>query len=133
MPFCYKQRRKWKYNHERETNVCSVGAGCCSSLHFSMLFWLELQGTLICARKRSRIRLKTRKVKRLPPVLVIMLVLEKKRAASRASYRADPEEKRAASRVASHASCLAYHHVFLYLKLTFDRAACSGLLVSPDS
>ena len=31
---------------------------------------------------------------------------EKKRAASRSSYRADPEEKRAASWIASRASCL---------------------------
>ena len=46
------------------------------------------------------------KKKKLPAVLVIMLVLRGKGAAFRASYRADPEEKRAASRVASRASGL---------------------------
>ena len=53
---------------------------------------------------------------------------EKKRAASRASYRADPEEKSAASQVASRASGL-----LTARSLPSDRAACSGLLVSPGS
>ena len=72
-------------------------------------------------KKKSRISaitLKTRKIERQPHVLVISAdpkkkkvacrasYNEKKRAASRASYRADPEEKRAAFRVASRASGL---------------------------
>ena len=72
-------------------------------------------------QKKSRIRLKTRKVERQPHVLVISAdpkkkkvacrasynaSPEKKRVASCANYRADPNEKRAASRVASRASGL---------------------------
>ena len=61
-------------------------------------------------KKKSRISaitLKTRKVERQPHVLVISADPKKKKvAASRASYRADPEEKRAASRVASRTSGL---------------------------
>ena len=90
---------------------------------------------LICARKRSRISAKIyidtnfRKVKRQPPACAIYNASpEMKRAAYHASYRVDPEEKRVASRVP-----VAYDHVFLYLKPTFARAACSGLLVYPDS
>ena len=99
-----------------------------TALHFSILFWLELQGTLQYAyfeqekeqNKRNYIEnLESRKEaarasylivlnqkrKRLPAVLVIMLVLRRK-GPSRASYRADPEEKRGAFRVASRASGL---------------------------
>ena len=56
---------------------------------------------------------------------------ENKRAASRASYRADPEEE--GSFPGSLPCQWPTHRVFLYSKPTFDRAACSGLLVSPGS
>ena len=86
-----------------------------------LLFCLGLQGTVQYAyfeQKKNIKLMKARKVKRQPPVLVIVLTQKrkqaasrasynaspgKKRAASRARYRADPEGKRPASRVASHA------------------------------
>ena len=87
------------------------------AMHFSMLFWLELQGTLrlvtvclICARKRSRISaiiyIENQESKKAAARAIYNASPETKRAAYHASYRADPEEKRVASRVAPCASCL---------------------------
>ena len=60
-----------------------------TALHFSILFWLELQGTLSMPnlrKKKSRISaitLKTRKVERQPHVLVISADPKKKKVACR--------------------------------------------------
>ena len=72
-----------------------------TSLHFSILFWLELQGTLQYAefaQEKEQNTLKTRKVERQPHMLVISTDPKKKKVACRASYNASPKKKRAASR-----------------------------------
>ena len=90
---------------------------------------------LICARIRSRISaiiyIKNQESNTTAARAIYNASPEMKRAAYHASYRADPKEKRAASRVASRASCLP-PRVCLF-KAYLAHAACSGLLVSPDS
>ena len=68
------------------------------------------------------------KKKKLPAVLVIVLVLRRK------GQPPVPVIGLTLRRRGQLPGCQwPTHRVFLYLKPTFDRAACSGLLVSPGS